>query len=77
MKITNVIIDRFTLSIVVEESSGIYDYSIPVSDYSFLSDVTPSSEIAIIYKQDEGILYFRWNKLGMSIPISEFKKEEK
>ena len=77
MKITNVIIDRFTLSIVVEESSGIFVYSIPVSDYSFFSSVTPSSEITIIYKQDESILYFKWNQLGMSIPMSEFKKEEK
>ena len=47
-------------------------YQLPISTYSFLSDINPSYSIMITEHKDDSEIYVEWDSLGYAIKLSEF-----
>ena len=47
-------------------------YQLPISTYSFLSDINPSFSIMITEHKDDSEIYVEWDALGYAIKLSEF-----
>lgn len=76
-EIIDVVISRTNLTIIVEYAEGeLCEYQLPVSTYSFLSEITPRKEVLITRHRGSDTLYFEWIEPNCYIKMSEFEKIE-
>lgn len=70
--IKDVIITRLDFLLILTEAGVDKTYQLPISAYSFLSDINPSYSIMITEHKDDSEIYVEWDSLGYAIKLSEF-----
>lgn len=70
--IKDVIITRSDFLLILTEAGVDKTYQLPISAYSFLSDINPSCSIMITEHKDDSEIYVEWDSLGYAIKLSEF-----
>lgn len=71
-EIKDVVISRKYLSLILVESGIEKEYRLPLTEYSFLTTLTPTQEIWISRHTDDAEIYIEWPLLGYAIKLSKF-----
>lgn len=84
--VTNVCIDRTSLTVTVEKDSATADdkeiitetksYTIAIDAHTFLENLTPAEFASVVRYKDTGELGIAWNELGQNIPLREFTEKQ-
>lgn len=84
--VTNVCIDRTSLTVTVEKESATADdketmaetksYTIAIDTHTFLENLTPAEFASVVRYKDSGELGIAWNELGQNIPLREFTEKQ-
>ena len=72
-EVTNVCIDRKTLTVTFEDDNDATRcYKIPINSYPFFSQMTPQEFASVIRIKSSGEYAICWNNLGQHVPLKEF-----
>lgn len=73
-RITDVIISRSGLKLVVESADGVSEYRLSSDGYDFLSKISPTDNVFISQHLSDGNIYVDWPEYGCSVALSEFER---
>ena len=73
--VTNVCIDRKSITVTIDYGEEEKTYTIPASAHPFFAQLTPGEYASVVRFKDTGELAVAWNYLGQYIPLKEFTKK--
>ena len=71
-EVTNVCIDRKSVTVTIDYGEEEKSYIIPANSYSFFERLTPNEFASVVRLKDCGELAVAWNNLGQYILLKEF-----
>lgn len=71
-EVTNVCIDRKSVTVTIDYGEEEKSYIISAKNYSFFEQLTPNEFASVVRLKDCGELAVAWNNLGQYIPLKEF-----
>lgn len=73
--VTNVCIDRKSVTVTIDYGEEEKTYTIPAGAHPFFAQLTPGEYASVVRFKDTGELAVAWNYLGQYIPLKEFTKK--
>lgn len=74
-EVTNVCIDRKSVTVTIDYGEEEKSYIIPANSYSFFERLTPNEFASVVRLKDCGELAVAWNNLGQYIPLKVFTEK--
>ena len=71
-QVKDVCINRTSLTLSIEQDGHTVDYRIPIDEYEFLANISPTQYVLIVRREEDGVIYAEWPNLGYGIKLSEF-----
>lgn len=73
--VTNICIDRRSLTVTFINETMESCYSIPLEKYKFFNKLTPAEFASVVRYKDSGEFAICWNFIGQNVPLCEFEKQ--
>ena len=73
--VTNICIDRRSLTVTFINETMESCYSIPLDKYKFFNKLTPAEFASVVRYKDSGEFAICWNFIGQNVPLCEFEKQ--
>ena len=73
--VTNICIDRRSLTVTFINETTESCYSIPLDKYKFFNKLTPAEFASVVRYKDSGEFAICWNFIGQNVPLCEFEKQ--
>ncbi|MBQ2127228.1 MAG: hypothetical protein II198_06165 [Bacteroidaceae bacterium] len=74
-EVTNVCIDRKSITVTIDDGESEREYIIDADAYPFFARLTANEFASIVRYKDTGEAAIAWNNLGQYIPLKEFRKK--
>lgn len=71
-QVKDVCINRTSLTLSIEQDGHTVEYRIPIDEYEFLANISPTQYVLIVRREEDGVIYAEWPNLGYGIKLSEF-----
>ena len=71
-QVKDVCINRTSLTLSIEQDGHTVDYRIPIDEYEFLANISPTQYVLIVRREEDSMIYAEWPNLGYGIKLSEF-----